>query len=46
MKNYSFDLDIDPMTLIPELDLDIVKILVCTENESNFSLNRHTHILD
>ena len=31
---YQFDLDVDPMTLILKLDLDIVKRYVCTENEA------------
>ena len=28
-----FDLDLDPMTLVLKLDLDIRKMYVCTENE-------------
>ena len=31
---YSFDLDLDPMTLVLKLVLDVVEeIYVCTENE-------------
>ena len=33
MKFYSFDLDLDPMTLVLKFDLDIVKMYVCTKNE-------------
>ena len=33
MKIYSFDLDIDPMTLVRRLYLDIIEMYVCTENE-------------
>ena len=28
----SYDLDIDPMTVILDLDLDILKMYVCTKN--------------
>ena len=34
MKIYSFDLDIDPMTLVRRIYLDIIEMYVCTENES------------
>ena len=30
---YSFDLDLDPMTLVLELDLDMVKMYLHTKNE-------------
>ena len=30
---YSFDLDLDPMTLIPKCDLDMVKMYLHTKNE-------------
>ena len=30
---YSFDLDLNPMTLVLKVDLDIIKMYVCTENE-------------
>ena len=33
MKFYSFGLDLNPMTLVLKIELDIVKIYVCTENE-------------
>ena len=33
MKFYSFDLDIDPITLVLKSDLDIIKMSVCAENE-------------
>ena len=33
MKFYSFDLDLDLMTLVRKLDLDILKMYPCTENE-------------
>ena len=33
MKFYSFDLDLDPVTLVLKLDLDIIKMYVCTKNE-------------
>ena len=33
MMFYSFDLDLDPMTLVLKLDLDIVKIYLHTKNE-------------
>ena len=33
LGNYSFDLHLDPMTLVFKLDLDIVKLYVCTENK-------------
>ena len=33
MKFYSFALDLDPMTLVLKLDLDIVKMYVYSENE-------------
>ena len=33
MKFHSFGLDLNPMTLVLILYLDIVKICVCTENE-------------
>ena len=35
LKFYEFDLDLDPMTLILKLDLDIVKRYVCTKNEAS-----------
>ena len=34
-KIYEFDLDLDPMTLILKLSLDIVKRYVCTKNEAS-----------
>ena len=33
MNFQSFDLDLDPMTLVLKLDLDIMKMYVCTKNE-------------
>ena len=33
MKFYSFDLDFDLVTLILKLDLDIIKMSLCTKNE-------------
>ena len=30
---YSFDFDIDPITLLHKLDLNIIKMHVCTEND-------------
>ena len=33
MKFQSFDFDLDPMTFILKLDLDIIKMYVCTKNE-------------
>ena len=33
MKFESFDLDLDPMTLVLKLDLDIIKMHMCTKNE-------------
>ena len=33
MNFKSFDLDLDPMTLVLKLDLDIIKMYVCTKNE-------------
>ena len=33
MKFWSFDLDLDRMTLVLKLDLDIIKMYVCTKNE-------------
>ena len=33
MKFYSFNLDLDPMTLALKLDLDIIKMYVYTKNE-------------
>ena len=33
MKVKSFDLDLDPMTLVVNLDLDIIKMYMCTKNE-------------
>ena len=33
MKYYSFDLNLDKMILVLKLDLDIVKMYVCTKNE-------------
>ena len=33
MKFYLFDCDLNPMTLVLTLDLDITKMYVCTENE-------------
>ena len=38
MKIYSFDLDLDPMTLILKRDPDIVQMYACTEyNVPSFS---------
>ena len=34
MKNYSFDLDLDLVTLVLKLDIDTVKMYVCTKNEA------------
>ena len=31
MKFYSFDLDLDPMTSVLKLDLNIIKMYVCTK---------------
>ena len=31
MKFYSFDLDLDPITLVLKLDLDIIKKYVCAK---------------
>ena len=33
MMFYSFDLDLDPMTLVLKLDLDMVKMYLHTKNE-------------
>ena len=33
LKFYSFDLDLDPMTLLLKLDLDIVNMYVYTNNK-------------
>ena len=33
MKFYSFDLDLDLITFVLKLDLDIVKMYACTEYE-------------
>ena len=33
IKIYSLDLDLDPMTLVLKLDLDIIKMYVCAKNE-------------
>ena len=33
MMFYSFDLDLDPMTLVLQLDLDMVKMYLHTKNE-------------
>ena len=33
MKFHFFDLDLDPMILVLKLDLDIIKMYLCTENE-------------
>ena len=33
MKFWSFDLDLDPITLVLKLDLDIIKMYVCTKTE-------------
>ena len=33
MNFQSFGLDLDPMTLVLKLDLDIIKMYVCTKNE-------------
>ena len=33
MEYYSFDLDLDPVTLVLKRDLDIVKMYVCSKNE-------------
>ena len=42
MKFYSFDLDLDLMTLVLRLDLDTVKMHVCTEYEVHtFSSSKH-----
>ena len=30
---YSFDLDLDPMILVLKLDLDMIKMYLCTKNE-------------
>ena len=55
---YWFDLDIDPMALVLELDLDIMKMYVCTKDEAPISngskviawsdtqTDRQTHRLD
>ena len=41
MKFYSFDRDIDPMTLVLKLYLDIIEMYVCTENDGpNFSASK------
>ena len=50
MKFYSFDLDVNPpMTLVLKLELDIIKIYVCTEMKFlptavQKSEHTHTHI--
>ena len=33
MTFYSFDLDLDPMTSVLDIDLDIIKMYVCTKDE-------------
>ena len=33
MKFISFDLDLDPVNLLLKLDLDIIKMNVCTKKE-------------
>ena len=33
MKLCLFDLDLDPMTMLLKIDLDIADMLMCTENE-------------
>ena len=33
MKFYSFNLDLDTMNLVFKLDLDIIKMYMCTKNE-------------
>ena len=33
MTFYSFDLDFDPMTSVLDIDLDIIKMYVCTKDE-------------
>ena len=52
MKFYSFDLDLEPMTLVLKLDLDIIKIFMCTkmkflpsaaQNLASEQTDRHTH---
>ena len=41
MKFYSLDLNLDPMTLLLNLDLNIVKIYVYSKNEvPNFSVQK------
>ena len=45
---FSYDLDLDPMTLILKLDLDMIKIYLHTKNEVSMSsisrnTDRHTH---
>ena len=46
---FSYDLDLDPITLILKLDLDMVKMYLYTKNEvyvkqfKSYSLNRQTH---
>ena len=43
---YSFDLDLDPITLVLKLDLDIIKMYVCTSVVQTLSLeqiHRQTH---
>ena len=43
MKFYWFGLDINPMTLVLKLDLDIVKMYVCTKNETWTDTQTDTH---
>ena len=33
MNFLSFDLDLNPMTLVLKLDLDMIKMYMCTKNE-------------
>ena len=47
MKFYSFDLDVNPpMTLVLKLELDIIKMYVCTEMKflpTAVQKSEHTH---
>ena len=44
MKFYSFDLELDPMTLILQLNLDIVKMYLCIQNKvPSFSSSKVVH---
>ena len=40
---FSYDLDLDPMTLILKLDLDMVKMYLHTKNE--VSMLRHSKVI-